>query len=154
MSCRAKPKDVSKFSRKAGRCFAAFSRLWFVMAFGSQQKYQPLDLLRKGWMDLFTAEYIFSTLTLHYTLAVKGKKERRNTFLSGGFYVGIVLRWITQEQQVSNWKKIVTTHVVWQSTQLGPREGHRHLPKHQMVTELEPQENRDALDPRTAIFLP
>lgn len=75
MSCRVRPKDVSKSSRKAGRCFAAFSRLWFVTAFGSQPKHQPLDLLRKGWMNLFTAEYVFSTPTPHYTWQCKEKGE-------------------------------------------------------------------------------
>lgn len=77
MSYRARPKDVSKFSRKAGSCFVTFSRLWFVMAFRSQQKYQPLDLLRKGWMNLFTAEYFFSTLTLQCTWQCKEEEETK-----------------------------------------------------------------------------
>lgn len=74
------------------------------MAFRSQQKYQPLDLLRKAeWT--FSQQNIFFPHWLFITLGSGRRKERRNTFLSGVFYMGIVLRWITQEQQLSNWKK-------------------------------------------------
>lgn len=118
------------YPNSAGRLGAALrlSPDWFVMGFRSQQKYQPLDLLRKGWMNLFTAEYFFPHWVF-ITLGSERRKRRPNAFLSGGFYMGIVLRWLSQKQQVSNWKKILTTHMVWQSAWLGPREGQCHLPE-------------------------
>lgn len=70
------------------------------------------------------------------TLGSERREGRPNAFLSGGFYMGIVLRGLSQKWQVSNWKKFLTTHVIWQSTELRSREGWCHLPGKQMVTEL------------------
>lgn len=55
MSYRVRPGNVSKFSSKTWNCVRAFSRLWFVMYFRSQQKTNHLNYYRKAEWTLFRA---------------------------------------------------------------------------------------------------
>lgn len=69
---------------------------------------QPAEIpttwsMKKRLNEPFHSRIFFSTPT-HYPWQWK-EKGRPNAFLSGGFYMGIVLRGLSQKRQVSNWKK-------------------------------------------------